>query len=166
MLKDTFTFLIQRHQEKMLPTLLTDMREDQLADQPIAGMNHPAWILGHLLTFEHRIAGDIMHRPLQVSLDADWLEVYGIGSTPKSQRRLYKSREFYMTALQETAAQIAAYIAEKSDADLEAPNPDPQFSSALPTMAKLLGAAVTHRAYHSGQLAIWRKAMGLPHVGM
>lgn len=166
MLKDTFSFLISRHQEKMLPGLLDGISDEQLAVQPIVGMNHPAWILGHLLAVEQKIAGGVLGRKLKTSLDANWWEVYGIGSIPQPDRKIYKTKEFYMCGLAETAAAIAAFINEKTDADLEAPTPDPQWVQFFPTTAMVLAMAPTHRAYHSGQLAIWRKAMGLPHAGM
>ncbi len=166
MFKDSFSLLLERHQQKMLPALLADIHEDQLSFQPVAGINHPAWILGHLLALEWKIARGVLGRPLHIVLDAGWREVYGIGSAPKSDRRIYKSKEFYMNGLAETAGQIRAFIGEKSDADLDAPNPDPEMGRFFPTIAITLVAAVTHRAYHSGQLATWRKAAGLPHAGM
>ncbi len=166
MIKDTFSFLISRHQEKMLPTLLGGISDEQLAAQPIAGMNHPAWILGHLLVVEQKIARDILGRPLKTTLDANWWELYGIGSVPSADRKIYKNKAFYMDGLTETANAIAAFVKEKTDADLEAPNPDPQLGQFFPTIAIALAVAPTHRAYHSGQLATWRKAMALPHAGM
>ena len=166
MLKDAFSFLVSRHQEKMLPTLLEGIADDQLSAQPIAGMNHPAWILGHILVVEQKIARDILGRQLQTTLDANWWDIYGIGSKPQADRKIYKAKDFYMRGLSETAAAIAAFVKEKTDADLEAPNPDPMLSQAFPTIAVALAVAPTHRAYHSGQLAIWRKAMGLSHAGM
>jgi hypothetical protein len=166
MLKNSFSYLISRHQEKMLPTLLDGISDEQLAMQPIAGMNHPAWILGHILVVEQKIAGSILGRKVKTQLDANGWEVYGTGSIPKPDRKMYKTKEFYMGGLAETAAAIAAFISEKSDADLEAPNPDPQLGQFFPTIAIALAAAPVHRAYHSGQLASWRKAMGLPHAGM
>ena len=166
MLKDTFSFLLERHQNKMLPTLLADIPDEKLSSQPVAGMNHPAWILGHLLAVEQKFTGGILRRPFQTSLDANWWEIYGIGSVPKSDRSLYKSKEFYITGLAETSNQLLTFIREKSDTDLEAPNTDPDFGKFFPNIAATLGAAATHRAYHSGQIAAWRKTMGLPHVGM
>lgn len=166
MLKDTFPFLILRHQEKMLPTLMEGISNDQLSAQPVAGMNHPAWILGHLLAIEQKIAGDILGCRLKISLDSGWWDVYGIGSTPKPDRKIYQSIEFYIKGLAETAEQIAIYVKQKTDAELDAPNTDPQLSKAFPTISIALGAAVAHRAYHTGQLATWRKAMGMPHAGM
>lgn len=120
MLKDTFSFLLERHQNKMLPTLLADIPDEKLSSQPVAGINHPAWILGHLLAVEQKFTGGILRRPFQTSLDANWWETYGIGSVPKPDRGLYKSKEFYMTGLTETSSQLLAFIREKSDADLKA----------------------------------------------
>ncbi|HMD55516.1 MAG TPA: DinB family protein [Phycisphaerae bacterium] len=132
MLKDTFSFLLERHQNKMLPTLLADIPDEKLSSQPVAGINHPAWILGHLLAVEQKFAGGILRRPFQTSLDANWWETYGIGSSPKPDRGLYKSKEFYMTGLTETSSQLLTFIREKSDADLDTPNTDPDFGNFFP----------------------------------
>lgn len=166
MLKDTFSYLILRHQQKMLPTLLDGIADPQLAAQPIAGMNHPAWILGHILAVEHRIGGGLLGANWKIVLDPGWWDVYGFGSIPQSDRSRYKSKDFYMTCLDETANMIAAFCEEASDADLDKAVPHAEMAKFFPTLSIALGAAATHRAYHSGQLAIWRKAMGLPHAGM
>jgi hypothetical protein len=164
--KNPFSYLTSWSQDKMLPTLLDGISDEQLAIQPIPGMNHPAWILGHLLIMEQKIVTGTLGRKLNTTLDADWWDLYGIGSVPKPDRRLYRTKAFYMNGLKETAAAIEAFVNEKNAADLEAPNPDPQLAREFPTIATALAVAPAHRAYHSGQLAIWRKAMGLPHAGM
>ncbi len=166
MVKDSFAYLISRHQEKMLPAFVADIPEDKLALQPAAAINHPAWILGHLLAVEQKIAGGILGRHLKARLDAGWWETYGIGSTPKPDRALYKSKAFYLDGLAETSGEIKAYLASKSDADLDLPTADPQLREFFATIGVAMGAAITHRAYHTGQIATWRKLAGLPHAGM
>lgn len=166
MVKDIFASMLSRHQQKMLPTLTADIPDDKLALQPAAAINHPAWILGHLLAVEQKIAGSVLGRPLKTSLDAGWWETYGIGSTPRPERTLYKSKAFYMDGLTETSGEITAFLASKSDADMELANPDPQLGQFFPTIGIAVCVAITHRAYHSGQIATWRKLAGLPHAGM
>ncbi len=166
MVKDSFAILIGRHQEKMLPTLTADIRDDQMSLQPVAGVNHPAWILGHLLAVETKIATGVLGRPLKTALDGNWWEIYGIGSVPKPDRAMYKPKDFYLAALAETCGQITAFIATKSDSDMDLPNPDAQLSQLFPTIGMAVCVAITHRAYHTGQIATWRKLAGLPHAGM
>ncbi len=166
MVKDSFALLISRHQEKMLPTLTADIRDDQMSLQPVAGVNHPAWILGHLLAVERKIATGVLGRQVKTELADNWWEIYGIGSVPKPDRSLYKSREFYLAGLAETCGQITAFIAAKSDSDMDLPNPDAQLSQLFPTIGMAVCVAITHRAYHTGQIATWRKLAGLPHAGM
>ncbi len=166
MVKDALSRLISRHQEKMLPTLLDGISDAQLAAQPIAGMNHPAWILGHLLAVEQKIAKEVLHRPINLTLDPSWMEIYAMGTLPKSDRTIYKDKGFYLAGLAETATAIANYINQTPEAEMDAPNPDPHLATVFPTIATLVAVVPVHRAYHSGQIATWRKAMGLPHAGM
>lgn len=166
MLKDVMAVMIERHQEKMLTGLVGDIPEDKMTAQPVAGMNHPAWLLGHLLGLEQKIATDVIGKTVRHPLPIEWWGIYGIGSVPKAELALYKSKVFCMEALGETSKIIADYIRALKDADLEKPLPDTSLAKHFPTIANLLVAVPTHRAYHTGQIASWRKAMGMPHVGM
>jgi len=166
MLKDAIATMLERHQGTMLTGLVSDIPEDKMTAQPVAGMNHPAWLLGHLLAIEQKVVTGAMGKTVRHPVPAGWWDIYGIGSIPKSDPALYKSKAFCMEALDETSGLMASYIRELKDADLEKPLPDPDLAKHVPTFERLLVILPTHRAYHSGQIAVWRKAMGMPHVGM
>lgn len=166
MIKNVFASLIERNQQETLPARLADIRDDQMTAQPIEGMNHPAWILGHLLALEHSVINDVLGLPLNPGLDTNWWGIYGIGSTPMNDRNIYKTKVFYMAGLAVTSTRMISYLQDATDAQLEASVTDPLFMKILPTIAYAFGAAANHRAYHTGQLAIWRKAIGLPHAGI
>ena len=74
MLKDSFADLIARHQEKMPPSLVADIRDDQMAMQPVAGVNHPAWIPGRLLVVENKIVTGVLGRQVRTKKEflATW----------------------------------------------------------------------------------------------
>ncbi|MGC8559637.1 MAG: DinB family protein [Phycisphaerae bacterium] len=166
MLKNLIADMLEKHQDKMLTPMLADIPAEKMTTQPIAGMNHPAWLLGHLLGFEQKVITGVMGKTVKEPLDATWWDIYGIGSTPKPDLRLYKPKTFYIEGLKESVGKIAAYIRELSESDLQRPLPDPDLAKHFPNIANLLIVLPTHRAYHTGQLATWRKAVGLPHVGM
>ncbi len=166
MLKDALWSSLERNQQDILPVRLIAIHDDQMTVQPLKGMNHPAWILGHLLAIEQKIVHEVLGLPLQTALDVNWWSVYGIGSIPCADPQVYKSKAFYMDGLAKTAAQIIGYLKEKTDSDFAAKYPAPVFSKFIPTLGSALVVAVNHRSYHCGQLAVWRKAMGLPHAGM
>ena len=166
MLKHLIADMLEKHQEKMLMPMLADIPAEKMTAQPITGMNHPAWLLGHLLGLEQKVITGVMGKTVQEPLDANWWDIYGIGSTPKAEPKLYKPKPFYIEGLKESVGKIAAYIRQLSDADLQKPMPDADLAKHFPAIANLLIVLPTHRAYHTGQLATWRKAAGLPHVGM
>jgi hypothetical protein len=166
MLKDTLGSSLERNQQDILPVRLVAIHDDQMAVQPLKGMNHPAWILGHLLAIEQKVVHDVLGLPLPTALDVNWWSVYGIDSIPCTDPQVYKSKAFYMDGLAKTAAQIIGYLKEKNDSDFAAKNPDPVLSKFIPTLGSALVGIVNHRSYHCGQLASWRKTMGLPHAGL
>lgn len=166
MLKNMIADIIEMNQEKMLPPMVADIPADKMAAQTIPGMNHPAWLLGHLLAFEQLVITRVIGKTVKHPLGENWRDIYGIGSTPKADLKLYKPKEFYMEGLQESVGIIAEYIRQLPEADLQKPLPDADLAKRIPNIARLLIILPTHRAYHAGQLAIWRKAAGLPHVGM
>lgn len=166
MLKNAIADIIEMNQEKMLPPMVADIPADKMAAQPIPGMNHPAWLLGHLLTLEQSVVTKVIGKTVTHPLGADWRDIYGIGSTPKPDLKLYKPKEFCMEALRESAGTIAEYFRALPESDLQKPLPDADLAKFFPNIARLLIILPTHRAYHAGQLATWRKAAGLPHVGM
>ena len=128
MLKDALWSSLERNQQDILPARLVAIHDDQMAIQPLKGMNHPAWILGHLLAIEQKVVSGVLGLPLPTSLDANWWSIYGIGSTPCPDHQVYKAKAFYMDGLAITAAQIVMYLKEKSDSDFAAKNPAPVLS--------------------------------------
>src|SRR5262249_19640345 len=69
--------------------LTSDLDDASLATQPAAGINHPAWILGHLA-----IATDAALRCLgePVVCPPDWRKIFGPGSTPVTDRAAYPAK--------------------------------------------------------------------------
>ena len=62
-----------------LRMLIADVPDERMAEQPVAGVNHPAWILGHLAYSADRgrwLLG------LNRECPAEWTEMFGPGSKP------------------------------------------------------------------------------------
>jgi hypothetical protein len=67
--------------------LLSEIPDERMTEQPLPGVNHPAWILGHLALTADRV-GETFGG--QKTLPAEWSTLVGQGSKPSSvpRRRL------------------------------------------------------------------------------
>ena len=144
----------------MLNMLLKDVGDEQMTAQPAAGMNHPAWIVGHLACsweFVAQVTGADYRAP------EGWNKLFGMGSKPTSDRARYPGKEALLAELDRGDQVVTPVAAKLSDEALAAVMPLENFRRFLPTVEHGLVFGMTgHYLYHLGQLSGWRRAMGLP----
>ena len=75
--------------------LVADIDDAQLADQPTPGVNHPAWLLGHLAISTDFAADQV--RPGAQPARA-WFRDFGPGSIPRPDRASYPGKAELMAA--------------------------------------------------------------------
>jgi uncharacterized damage-inducible protein DinB len=156
-----FQFALAQYawQLQMCQTALAQIDDADLARQPVADGNHPAWILGHLaVTSESllKLMGQI------VATTAEDQAKFARGSKPVAERAAYPSKEELLARLTAAHAAVAATLSEAAAEVFSRPNPlpIPQLKS-LPTVGNLcMHVLTTHEAFHLGQLSAWRRAMG------
>ncbi len=144
-----------------LQALAADIDESQFAHQPLPGLNHPAWILGHLA-----MASDYVPKLLgQASgIPENWLKLFGPGSQPLTDRVAYPTKSALLSTLPLTHQRAAEVIVATPVEVFSRPNPSNiEALKSLPTLGNLLTHLITtHEATHIGHLSFWRRAMGLP----
>jgi hypothetical protein len=140
--------------------LVGDLADERLAEQPRAGVNHPAWILGHLaLTAD----GSLETLGGQKSLPPEWKPLFGAGSKPSASRSSYPSKDELVRALEETYERVRQKAASASPDQLSRPTTNPRVKEILPTAKDTLTFLLTgHMGVHLGQLSSWRRMIGLP----
>lgn len=144
--------------------LTRDLDDSWMTERPAPGMNHPAWILGHLA-----ISADLGLRILgQPTLrSAKWMRLFGPGSKAVEERGVYPARDTLREAYE---AGRRALLAAAPGADPAAMSQPHELElaflkEALPTCGLLIAHLLTtHEATHLGQLSAWRRGMGLPGV--
>jgi hypothetical protein len=145
----------------MCERLMVDVSQEEMEQQPTAGVNPPAWIVGHLAICTD-FALKLMGKPAR--LPATWHEEFGPGSSPLPQKHSYPSREELMNALRTGHAEVMAALPEVDRQRLAAPNPFVQFpflTETLPTVGDVLAHLLsTHEAAHLGHLSNWRRQLG------
>ena len=149
----TFRFLLGYGQ-----TLLADVSEEEMTAQPTAGMNHPAWVIGHLaIAFDRH--GEYVGAE---RLLTDWDAQFGMGTEPKADRDAYMDKAGLVAAWVSSAERYAQAVAAADPKAFELETEGP-LAGPFPTVGDFLTFSLTgHTSIHLGQLSAWRKAMGRP----
>lgn len=142
--------------------LLKDIDDTKMATQPIARMNHPAWIVGHLVHSFQAIAGELGLAPW---LPDTWRQIFGTGTKPEIDRDFYPSKSALLAAFDDAQTRLPSVLAGMTDVDFRMPLPDQRYRHVFPTVGgATLHILTVHAATHLGQLSAWRRACGLPPV--
>lgn len=140
--------------------LLSEIPDERMTEQPLPGVNHPAWILGHLaLTADH--VGEMFGG--QATLPAEWRTLVGQGSRPSSARSDYPSKSDLLRAFDECHQRLRDRVAAAGPEVLAQPPTNPRAREAFPTFKELATFILAgHIGLHLGQLSSWRRMIGLP----
>jgi hypothetical protein len=139
---------------------VADFSDQQMVEQPVNAPNHGAWTLGHVIFSCQGIAAELGAKQW---LPEDWESRFGYGSTPSSDSSLYPEKSEMLSLLADAASRLRQTLRAADDSVLRRSLPDEY----LPTMGHLLiQVVVGHTAYHVGQLAVWRRAIGKPSAGV
>jgi DinB family protein len=140
--------------------LLADVPDERMAEQPVAGVNHPAWVLGHLAWAAD---GNLQKIGGQSALPAGWTALFGVGSKPSPVRGDYPPKEELLRAVEQSYRQLREKAATASPEQLAQPTTNPRAKEMLPTLREQVAFLLTgHMGVHLGQLSSWRRMIGLP----
>jgi hypothetical protein len=142
--------------------LVVDVPDEQLAEQPAPGLNHPAWLLGHLTTAADFVLGLLGGKP---TAPDGWAAVFAPGTVPSPERGLYPPKADLLNAFEAAHGALAAAATTTDPALMAKPNPVEPMRARFPTLGDLMAYVLTtHEATHLGQLSAWRRVMGLKGV--
>ncbi|MCX7427326.1 MAG: DinB family protein [Planctomycetia bacterium] len=145
-----------------LRRMVADLDDGQMVGQVGGVVNHPAWTIGHLVGSFQLMGGELGMTPW---LPENWAQWFGTGTTPVGHAGVYPGKEDLLQALDDGQRRLVETLASMSAADLARPLPDANYRDRLPTIGHaILHILASHAAMHVGQLAAWRRAMGLPVV--
>src|SRR5947209_8239267 len=94
-MQDSFLATIN-HTRSMTLKLVADLSDEQLTYQPAPKVNHPAWVLGHLLQVDHAFLSLITGEAMPAWIDDAWKAIYGAKSEPVADKSKYKPKAFYL----------------------------------------------------------------------
>jgi hypothetical protein len=139
--------------------LVADLSEDQMCAQPHGVVNHPAWSLGHLA-----MAADHLGTLLGLSSEAPagWEDTFKTGGIPSPDKSRFPVKDELLRAIEQQHGRIAKAFSEANPAALAQPHPHEKRRAHFPTVGDFAIFLMTaHEMDHLGQIAAWRRAMGL-----
>jgi uncharacterized damage-inducible protein DinB len=139
--------------------LVDDVAEEQMAAQPSGLVNNPAWTLGHLASTSNAVAGML---GLPSTFPEEWRDSFRMGGIPSGDAADYPAKDELVAQLRAQHERVAQALATADAEQLGQPTSNPRLRERFPTVGDFAAALLTnHEANHIGQLAAWRRAMGL-----
>ena len=116
--------------------LVADVPDEQFAEQPAEGFNHPAWVLGHLAAVADS-GLQLLGRPL--ALPPDWHQLFDPGTVPSPERSLYPSKAELVSTYEAGHARLTEAVAAGPDPErLARPSPLRDLRPVLPTRPRVV----------------------------
>lgn len=138
--------------------MLADIADERMAEQPLPGVNHPAWIVGHLA---YSADGVLVLLGGEKPPQGKW-NLYEPGSKPTTARNDYPPKEELLALWEQGFARAREAAAGATAEQIAGPNPNPMLREALPTVEDAVTFLLTaHLGAHLGQLATWRRMIGM-----
>lgn len=145
---------------KFVEQSVGNLSEQEMVEQLSGVPNHGTWTLGHIIFSCQGIAVEL---GVEQWLPDNWESEFGYGSIPLSNLQHYPKKSELLSLLADAKTRLRHAVLAVDDSAMGKSLPD----DTLPTMGHLLlQVVVAHTAYHTGQLAVWRRAIGKPSVGV
>ena len=142
-----------------LESLVKDLSDEQMVQQPHGVVNHPAWTLCHLASSANHTGVAL---GLESTFPADWEEAAKTGGEPGGDASKYPSKDALLAELKNQHERVAEAVAAADPAVFAEEYPDENTRKYFPTKGDFVQYLLSaHEANHIGQIAAWRRAMGL-----
>jgi uncharacterized damage-inducible protein DinB len=149
-------------QRQYLTLLVEDIPEEKMTFQPGGIVNHPAWQLGHLAVVQDRLVQILGGKS---KVDLDWEKRFGRGSTPAGAAAMHPTRADFLGLIDERRREFVRLFSRLGAEDLARPPGVPGISPFFTSLGMfLVFVMMSHESGHLGQLAAWRRAMGMPEA--
>ncbi|HJT77270.1 MAG TPA: DinB family protein [Gemmataceae bacterium] len=140
--------------------LLDGIADERMTEQPLPGVNHPAWVLGHLALTTDNALGWL---GAEKALPPEWAALFGAGSKPTASRGDYPAKEELVRAVEQGFERVRQRVQAAPPEQLARPTTHPRMRETLPTVKDGVAFLLTgHLGVHLGQLSTWRRMIGLP----
>jgi hypothetical protein len=144
--------------------LVGDLTDEQMTITPATGLvNHPAWTLGHLASASALLTEDL---GAEIDFPKEWSVLFlrkgpGDPTLPDPDTAKYPSKKDLLDELRRQHEKVKQLVRQQTDDELKK-SVQWKFNDHMPTLFDVVVFfCINHEAMHLGQLAAWRRAMGL-----
>lgn len=145
--------------------LVADLTKDQMTQIPTKGLeNHPAFTLGHLISgsadLNRDLGGDF-------SMPDAWADLFirsgpGDPRKPDPDTEKYPSKNLLLEELENQHTKVVSRLRSMDENELLNSHLKWRFGNFMPSLYDVvIFMCINHEAMHLGQLAAWRRSMGL-----
>ena len=148
---------------KILLSLLEDVPEAKLCFQPFPGANHVLWTMGHLAWTDDSFLTGVAGMPS--GLPPGFADAFQWGTTPVPDASKYPSLAVIRDQLASRREALTSWLRSLNPTQLASPLPA-DWGGFAPNFATLPASLAWHEGFHTGQIAVVRKALGFkPKTG-
>jgi hypothetical protein len=147
--------------QHLVTWFLGDLSDADLLVRPVAGANHVAWQMGHLIQSERGLV--LAHLPdaKYPDLPAGFTDKHAMECNKKDDAAAFCAKQEYVDQFAATRKATIAAVEALSDADLDRPTKG-DMAKFAPTLGALLLLVANHSLMHGGQFSVVRRKLGKP----
>ncbi len=149
--------------DMLMNKYLTDLTPEAFLARPIAGMNHVAWQIGHLLLNERKMIEAIKpgaSPALPEGFDTKHaMDQHGVDDPSN-----FLSKDEYLALWKAQRAATRSVLDGMTDAELDAPCPNEKTRQMCPTVGTMFNLTGLHALMHTGQFVAIRRKEAMPIV--
>lgn len=146
----------------ILTSYIKDLDQKDLFLRPVAGMNHLAWQVGHLIASEYS-AIEAIKPGTCPALPEGFLETHSTDNAQNDSEEGFCDLDTYLSLYESQRQATVSLLESLSDEDLDAPGPESMRAYA-PTVGSALLMQAMHETMHTGQFVPVRRMAGKPVV--
>ena len=150
-----------RSTQHLVTWFLGDLDDADLLVAPVAGANHIAWQVGHLLVAERYMISTELPDAAYPELPAGFNEQHKNDSPGREGTTGFASKATYLDLLKGTREATIAALDKLTDADLDRPTKG-KMAPFAPTLGAIFLLASNHSLMHAGQFSVVRRKLGKP----
>lgn len=145
--------------DMVVKSYLEDLKPEEIMVRPVAGANHIAWQLGHLINSEKWLVDKIAPGKLE-PLPEGFAQAHNKETAAIDDAGKFLSKDEYLRLARQVRAGTLRLVEEMAPADFDRP------VEKLPPIVKTVGDAFLfismHWLMHAGQWSVIRRKLGRP----
>jgi len=147
--------------EMLMGKYLTDLDPQAFLTRPVAGMNHLAWQVGHLISSEHKM-NERIKPGASPALPEGFDAKHAMSQHDDDNPADFHTKDEYLALWKSQRAATHSLLEAMSEADLDAPCPDEKTRGMCPTIGSMFNLSGLHALMHAGQFVAVRRQHEMP----